>query len=138
MRKALMNQLSFSDAEFICKRKVTRSEKSFTEMEQAIPWKVFADLVEPHYPKLTIFPSSRWRVAASRRDDDPEPSPPPWSSTTSPPTPWKCRLHPLGFRGGHLVKVKQAPQPGPRAADSTAVRPQSVVTRLWIPAAVGG
>lgn len=46
-----MNQLSFSDAEFVGKRKVTRREKFLAEMERAIPWKVFAALVEPHYPK---------------------------------------------------------------------------------------
>lgn len=46
-----MSQLSFSDAELHAKRKVTRREKFLAEMERAIPWKVFADLVEPHYPK---------------------------------------------------------------------------------------
>ena len=46
-----MSQLSFSDAEFHAKRKVTRREKFLAEMERTIPWKVFADLVEPHYPK---------------------------------------------------------------------------------------
>ncbi|MGE4341372.1 MAG: IS5 family transposase [Pigmentiphaga sp.] len=46
-----MSQLSFSDAEFVGKRKVTRREKFLAEMERAIPWKVFAGLVEPHYPK---------------------------------------------------------------------------------------
>lgn len=46
-----MSQLSFSDAEFAAKRKVTRREKFLSQMERAIPWKVFADLVEPHYPK---------------------------------------------------------------------------------------
>lgn len=46
-----MSQLSFSDAEFASKRKVTRREKFLAEMERAIPWKVFADLVDPHYPK---------------------------------------------------------------------------------------
>src|SRR5690606_14277884 len=46
-----MSQLSFSDAEFHAKRKVTSREKFLAEMERAIPWKVFAALVEPHYPK---------------------------------------------------------------------------------------
>lgn len=46
-----MSQLSFSDAEFASKRKVTRREKFLAEMERAIPWKVFADLIDPHYPK---------------------------------------------------------------------------------------
>lgn len=46
-----MSQLSFSEAEFAGKRKVTRREKFLAEMERAVPWKVFAELVEPHYPK---------------------------------------------------------------------------------------
>src|SRR5690625_14900 len=46
-----MSQLSFSDAEFAGKRKVTRRERFLAEMERAIPWKVFAELIEPHYPK---------------------------------------------------------------------------------------
>lgn len=46
-----MSQLSFFDAEFTGKRKVTRREKFLAEMERAVPWKVFADLVTPHYPK---------------------------------------------------------------------------------------
>jgi len=46
-----MSQLSFSDAEFVGKRKLTRREKFLGEMERAIPWAVFAELVEPHYPK---------------------------------------------------------------------------------------
>jgi len=46
-----MSQLSFSDAEFAGKRKVTRREQFLAQMERAIPWKVFAELVEPHYPK---------------------------------------------------------------------------------------
>lgn len=44
-----MSQLSFS--EFASKRKVTRREQFLAQMERAIPWKVFADRVEPHYPK---------------------------------------------------------------------------------------
>ncbi|WP_417276295.1 IS5 family transposase [Castellaniella sp.] len=46
-----MSQLSFSEAEFAGKRKVTRREKFLAQMERAIPWKVFAELIEPHYPK---------------------------------------------------------------------------------------
>ncbi|WP_232625937.1 IS5 family transposase [Achromobacter deleyi] len=46
-----MSQLSFSDAEYAGKRKQTRREKFLSEMERAIPWKVFAELVEPHYLK---------------------------------------------------------------------------------------
>lgn len=46
-----MSQLSFSEAEYAGKRKQTRREKFLAQMERAVPWKVFADLVEPHYPK---------------------------------------------------------------------------------------
>jgi len=48
-----MSQLSFSDAEFTGKSKVTRCERFLAQMKRAMPWKVFAELVEPHYPKLS-------------------------------------------------------------------------------------
>ena len=47
-----MSQLSFSEAEFAGKRTQTRREKFLSQMERAVPWKVFAELMEPHYPKL--------------------------------------------------------------------------------------
>ena len=46
-----MSQLSFSEAEYAGKRKKTRREQFLAQMERAVPWKVFADLVDPHYPK---------------------------------------------------------------------------------------
>lgn len=46
-----MSQLSFSEAEYANKRKPTRREKFLTQMERAVPWRIFAELVEPHYPK---------------------------------------------------------------------------------------
>jgi len=46
-----MSQLSFSEAEYVGKRKKTRREVFLAQMERAVPWKVFADLVCPHYPK---------------------------------------------------------------------------------------
>lgn len=46
-----MSQLSFSDVEYSGKRKQTRREKFLKQMERAVPWKVLADLIEPHYPK---------------------------------------------------------------------------------------
>ena len=49
-----MSQLSFSEAEYVGKRKKTRREKFLAKMERAVPWKVFADLVDPHYPKPGI------------------------------------------------------------------------------------
>lgn len=44
-------QLSFSDFEHKAKRKQTRRERFLAEMDRLVPWKVLADLVEPHYPK---------------------------------------------------------------------------------------
>ena len=46
MCKPPMSQLSFSEAEFAGKRKQTRREKFLSQMERAIPWKVFAELDE--------------------------------------------------------------------------------------------
>ena len=46
-----MKQWSFSDAEYAVKRKQTWWERFLQDMEQAVPWKVLADLIEPHYPK---------------------------------------------------------------------------------------
>jgi len=41
-----MSQLSFSEAEYVGKRKKTRRELFLAQMERAVPWKVFADLVD--------------------------------------------------------------------------------------------
>lgn len=46
-----MTQLSFSDAEYVGKRKQTRRERFLAEMEQAVPWKALIALIEPVYPK---------------------------------------------------------------------------------------
>jgi len=46
-----MKQLSFSDAEYGCKRKRTRREVFLAEMERAVPWARLEALIEPHYPK---------------------------------------------------------------------------------------
>lgn len=46
-----MKQWSFADAEYAVKRKQTRREKFLLDMDRAVPWKVLADLIEPHYPK---------------------------------------------------------------------------------------
>lgn len=46
-----MKQWSFADAEYAVKRKRTRREKFLQDMDRAVPWKVLADLIEPHYPK---------------------------------------------------------------------------------------
>lgn len=46
-----MNQMSFSDAEYVGKRKQTRREKFLAEMERVVPWEALLALIEPHYPK---------------------------------------------------------------------------------------
>jgi transposase, IS5 family len=46
-----MQQISFTDAEFITKKRKTRHEKFLNEMERAVPWKELEAVIEPHYPK---------------------------------------------------------------------------------------
>ena len=46
-----MKQISFAEAEFGLKRKVTRREKFLAEMEQVVPWSRLLAVVEPCYPK---------------------------------------------------------------------------------------
>jgi len=46
-----MSQLSFSDAEYLGKRKRTRREVFLSQMEQVVPWSALVGLIEPHYPK---------------------------------------------------------------------------------------
>jgi IS5 family transposase len=48
-----MKQISFSDAEFAAKRKVTRRERLLSELDAAVPWSAIAAVIEPHYPKGT-------------------------------------------------------------------------------------
>ena len=45
-----MSQISFSDAEYAGKRKMTRREVFLEEMEQVVPWKALLGLISPHYP----------------------------------------------------------------------------------------
>jgi IS5 family transposase len=45
-----MEQISFSDADYAAKKKVTRREKLLLEMEQIVPWQVLLRVVEPLYP----------------------------------------------------------------------------------------
>jgi IS5 family transposase len=44
-----MKQLSFAQAEFSAKKKVTRRERFLGEMEQVIPWAVLLAVLAPHY-----------------------------------------------------------------------------------------
>ena len=46
-----MKQISFSDAEFTAKKKVTRRERFLMELDRLVPWQALLDLIEPYYPK---------------------------------------------------------------------------------------
>ncbi len=46
-----MKQISFSQAEFHRKKRLTRREVFLAEMEQVMPWAELLAVVEPHYPK---------------------------------------------------------------------------------------
>jgi IS5 family transposase len=46
-----MSQLSFSEAEYVGKRKQTRREKFLGEMDRTIPWDYLAGEVAKHYPR---------------------------------------------------------------------------------------
>lgn len=45
-----MSQISFAEAEYASKRKKTRREVFLEEMEQVVPWKALAKVIEPFYP----------------------------------------------------------------------------------------
>ena len=51
-----MKQLSFAQAEFAAKKKVTRRERFLAEMEQVVPWAALLEALRPHY-----FPSAEGR-----------------------------------------------------------------------------
>ena len=46
-----MKQISFSEAEFAGKKRVTRRERFLAEMERVIPWQEVLAVIESHYPK---------------------------------------------------------------------------------------
>ena len=46
-----MSQMSFSDFEFAGKRKQTRRERFFAEMDEVVLWSGLLALIEPYYPK---------------------------------------------------------------------------------------
>ncbi len=46
-----MSQMSFGDAEYAGKRKLTRREVFLQEMERVVPWTALLNLIEPVYPK---------------------------------------------------------------------------------------
>ncbi|MEQ2007233.1 MAG: IS5 family transposase [Limisphaerales bacterium] len=47
----MTHQLSFAQAEFAGKKKITRREKFLARMEEVIPWARLLAVLEPHYPK---------------------------------------------------------------------------------------
>lgn len=46
-----MKQISFAQAEFAGKKRVTKREHFLGEMERVIPWRDVLAVIEPHYPK---------------------------------------------------------------------------------------
>ena len=46
-----MKQISFSQAEFAGKKRVTRREQFLAEMEKVVPWQEVLSVIEPYYPK---------------------------------------------------------------------------------------
>ncbi|MEA3208013.1 MAG: transposase, family [Chthoniobacter sp.] len=46
-------QMSFAQAEYAGKKKVTRRERFLEEMEQLVPWARLVTVIEPYYPKGT-------------------------------------------------------------------------------------
>ena len=46
-----MKQISFSDAEFAGKKKVTRRERLLNELDALVPWDDLVSVIEPLYPK---------------------------------------------------------------------------------------
>jgi IS5 family transposase len=44
-------QMSFAQAEFAGKKRITRREKFLGDMEKVVPWGRLVGVVEPHYPK---------------------------------------------------------------------------------------
>jgi len=46
-----VKQQSFSDVEYVGKKKQTRREVFLAEMDRAVPWAKLEALIAPHYPK---------------------------------------------------------------------------------------
>jgi IS5 family transposase len=44
-------QMSFAQAEYAGKKRVTKREKFLRDMERVVPWKRLVELIEPYYPK---------------------------------------------------------------------------------------
>jgi hypothetical protein len=50
-KRGMEKQMSFAQAEFAGKRRITRREKFLGAMEKVMPWGRLVGVVEPHYPK---------------------------------------------------------------------------------------
>ena len=46
-----MKQMTFSELDYLSKRKTTKKERFLAEMEQVVPFERLAGVIEPHYPK---------------------------------------------------------------------------------------
>ena len=46
-----MKQISFAEAEFSGKKRVTRRERFLKDIERVIPWQKLLDVIAPHYTK---------------------------------------------------------------------------------------
>lgn len=46
-----MKQISFSDLDYLAKRKITKKERFLAEMERVVPFARLEAVIEPHYPK---------------------------------------------------------------------------------------
>lgn len=53
-----MRQISFSEAEFSGKKRVTRRERFLSEIERVVPWQKLLDVIAPHR-RPPVFSSSR-------------------------------------------------------------------------------
>jgi len=47
----MSNQRSFSELEYMGKKRLTRREKFLNEMDAIIPWASLLSVIEPYYPK---------------------------------------------------------------------------------------
>jgi len=54
-------QLSFADAEYANKGKVTRREKFLDQLDALLPWAVILAVIEPHYAPARAAAAGRFR-----------------------------------------------------------------------------
>jgi hypothetical protein len=46
-----MKQMTFSDLDYLSKRKITKKERFLAEMEAVVPFERLMAIIEPFYPK---------------------------------------------------------------------------------------